>query len=115
MLDSAQQQINRIAWFEVPATDSHRARKFYGELLEWTFQPSEHDYHMTFEGGGAVYGAQEPGILAYFGVSDLSAHIERVTALGGQAGEPQEIPGFGHYAVCVDTEGNRFGLLESAA
>jgi uncharacterized protein len=113
MVNSTSQQTHEIAWFELPADNSDRAKAFYGGLFGWSFQPSEQDYNMTFDGGGAVYGAQgQRGLLAYFGVDDLSAMIDRVKELGGQANDPQEVPGFGTYSVCTDTEGNTFGLLQ---
>ena len=40
---------------------------------------------------------------------------DRVNQLGGKAGDKQEIPGMGHYAVCTDSEGNQFGLSQGGA
>jgi predicted enzyme related to lactoylglutathione lyase len=67
---------------------------------------------MSYGGGGAIYPAEHKGILVYFGTADIDASMARVTELGGKAGEKQEIPGVGHYAVCTDTEGNQFGLYQ---
>ena len=35
--------------------------------------------------------------------------------LGGDAGDKQEIPGNGFYAVCMDSEGNPSGLYQDAS
>lgn len=109
--------VSKIVWFELPAEDSERARGFYGQLFGWQFQPfGEQDYHMTYEGEGAIYGAPgKKGLLPYFGVGEISAAIGRVRELGGEAGESQEIPGVGVYAQCTDTEGNPFGLYQGAS
>jgi len=104
----------RIAWFEIPADDSARARKFYSGLLGWEFEDSGgQDYHMTTAAGGAIYGAPgQRGLVTYFSVEDIESTIQRVRDLGGEAGEKQEVPGFAFYSVCTDTEGNSFGLFE---
>jgi predicted enzyme related to lactoylglutathione lyase len=103
---------NSVVWFELPAADTNRAREFYARLFGWTFERfDDQDYHLTYEAGGAVYGASgEQGVLAYFGVEDIDAAIARVRELGGEAGEKQEVPGVGEYAHCSDLDGNRFGL-----
>src|SRR5437870_10401457 len=110
MSDSNAERPGKIIWFELPAEDTARAKHFYGGLFGWEFQASEdQDYHMTFEAGGAIYGAPgQKGLLAYFGVDDVERAIERVRGLGGEAGTKQEVPGFALYAVCTDTEGNPF-------
>ena len=103
-----------IAWFEIPAEDTERARNFYGRLFGWQFQPFDgEDYHMTYEGGGAIVKARvEAGPTVYFGTVDIDAAIARVRDLGGEAAEKQEIAGVGSYAQCTDTEGNPFGLYQ---
>ena len=103
-----------VVWFEVAGEDGGRARTFYGGLFGWEFQPFEEgaDYQMTQH--GAVYTNPDGrGILVYFGTSDIDASVARVRELGGQAGDPQEIPNVGRYAYCSDTEGNAFGLYQA--
>ena len=106
-----------VVWFELPAADSDRARDFYARLFGWSFERfGDEDYHMTYDAGGAVYGASgENGLLAYFGVDDVDAAIARVRELGGEAGEKQEVPSVGQYAHCSDLDGNRFGLYRQEA
>ena len=109
--------MSQIAWFEVPARDTARARKFYGELLGWQFQPFDGapDYHIANEAGGAIQPANgRDGVLVYFDVKDINEASARVRDLGGEAGERQEIPSVGAYAVCVDTEGNTFAIYQNA-
>ena len=105
----------KIVWFELPAGDSARAQSFYADLFGWQFQPYEgQDYHMSYEAGGAIFGAgDQRGPIVYFGVDDVDRAIARVKELGGSAGEKQEIPGVGYYAQCADTEGNAIGLYQN--
>ena len=106
----------KVAWFELPATDTKRAQAFYGGLFGWHFQAFEdQDYHVTFEAAGAIANAPEQQCpLIHFGTDDIDSALARVRELGGEAEEKQEVPGFGQYAYCNDTEGNRFGLYQSA-
>jgi predicted enzyme related to lactoylglutathione lyase len=115
MSEQTTEATSSIVWFELPAADSERARTFYGGLFGWQFQPfGEQDYHVSYDAGGAVYGAPgKTGILAYFGVAEINDARGRVEELGGTAGEVEEIPGIGLYAYCTDTEGNPFGLYQA--
>ena len=118
MSETTSETTPKIVWFELPADDTGRAQGFYGDLFGWTFQPLEGpmEYHMTYEGGGAIYpGNGGRGVLVYFGVPDIDASLARVSELGGQIGEVQEMPGVGRYAVCADSEGNPFGLYQGAS
>lgn len=107
----------RVVWFEVPARDSALALEFYGGLFGWDFERfGDADYHTTAAGSGAIAGgAEEPGLLTYFGVSDVDAAVGRVRELGGESGAPEEIPGVGRYAHCTDPDGNRFGLFQGSS
>lgn len=110
----------QIVHFEIPAGDTARARAFWGSLLGWKFQEfaAGMEYHMaqmSETSGSAIYAADGDarGTRAYFDVHDIAAGRERVSELGGQAGEAMPVPGMGWFAVCSDTEGNEFGLWQS--
>ena len=106
-----------IVWFELPSSDTERARDFYGSLFGWSFEQfGELDYHASNGAAGAVY--EDPstqGVMAYFGVADIDESTRQVAELGGTAGEKQEIPGVGFYVQCVDLDGNKFGLYQGGA
>jgi predicted enzyme related to lactoylglutathione lyase len=112
--ETISQATGKVAWFEIPAEDTRRAREFYGSLFGWQFQSDdEQDYHMTFEAAGAIkHVPDEKAPTIYFGTDDIDAAVARVRALGGKAEDKVEIPGFGYYAGCTDTEGTRFSLYE---
>jgi predicted enzyme related to lactoylglutathione lyase len=43
-------------------------------------------------------------------VDDINAGVARVRELGGEADEPQAVPGMGWFATAKDPQGNEFGL-----
>src|SRR5919106_2422112 len=109
---------SKLVHMEVPAEDTQRAMKFWGELVGWNFQSYEGpvEYNM-FEGepGGAIYPAQggEKGPIVYFEADDIDKEIERVRKLGGNADDKAPVPSMGWYARATDTEGNTFAIWQS--
>ena len=103
---------------ELPAGDTSRAKEFYGKLFGWQWQSMEgpQEYHMTQfseTSGGAVFPAEERGARIYFDVDDINAGAAKVKELGGQADDPQPVPGMGWFATAKDTEGNKIGLWQT--
>ena len=110
----------KLVHFELPASDTGRAREFYGSLFDWSFQSWDGpvEYHTTEAGGepgGGIYPSQagERGPIVYFDTDDIDAHVARVRELGGSAEDKAPIPGIGWYARCTDTEGNPFSLYQA--
>ncbi len=108
--------------FEFPAADTTRSREFWSSLFGWQWQTMEGpvEYHMTQirdDAGAAVFPARggEQGVRVYFDVDDINAGAARVKELGGEAGDPDPVPGFGWFVLCKDTEGNHFGLWQTDA
>jgi predicted enzyme related to lactoylglutathione lyase len=116
---------NALNWFEIPATDFNRARKFYETVLDVVMQtPFEGMKYAMFPsdmekgavGGGLVeeqgYEPSDKGSLIYLnGGEDLSVPLSRVEAAGGKVLLPKTSIGangfMGHF---LDTEGNRVAL-----
>ena len=118
MTETLTEKTGQVAWFELPAKDTRRAQRFYGELFGWTFERfGDDDYHITYRAAGAIFGpSEQAGPNLYFATDDIDAAIARVRELGGEAGERQEIPNdFGSFAHCRDTEGTAFSLFQSGA
>jgi predicted enzyme related to lactoylglutathione lyase len=99
---------------EFPADEPERARRFWEELLGVELQArqgSEGEGWQTHAGSPAVgvhargRGPGDSFSLPYFTVSDVTAALERVQALGGSVVHPGE-----QWAVCKDSEGSPFGL-----
>ncbi len=118
---------NALNWFEIPASDINRARKFYEAIFEIEMNelPLGELKMVTFPyspGSGRVSGAliqheiYEPmpnGVLVYLNANpEIQAVIDRIERAGGtvQIPKTQISPDIGYMSVFVDTEGNRVAL-----
>ena len=109
-----------FAHFDLPADDLSRAKKFYEGLFNWKFSgvPGM-DYYFIDTGDGSLRGGMgrrgspEQRITNYIGVDSVDEYLVKVKDAGGKAITPKmTVPGWGYLAVCVDTEGNTFGLWQ---
>ena len=112
-----------IVWFEIPADNVERARKFYGALFGWKIEkfPGMTDYWHIDTGGGddtpdgglmARKHPQQP-IISYVNVESVTTFAAKVEKLGGKVCAPKTaVPQMGYFAVCQDTENNTFALWE---
>jgi uncharacterized protein len=112
--------MSKIVHFEVPASDTGRAKEFWGSLFGVEFQTYEGpvEYHMfqnDDQTGGGVYPRQEgeQGLITYFAVDDIDAARGRIETLGGKSEDKAPVPGMGWFARAEDTEGNAFSLWQS--
>jgi uncharacterized protein len=113
--------MSKIVHFEVPASDTGRAKEFWGSLFGVQFQTYEGpvEYHMfqneDQQSGGGIYPRQEGerGLITYFAVEDIDAARAKIQELGGKAEDKDSVPGMGWYARAEDTEGNSFSLWQS--
>lgn len=119
---------NAIGWFDIYVNDIERATSFYQAVLnkelEAMVDPTGNCIAMMsfptdmgcYGAGGALVkrkgaGPQAGGTIVYFGVDDCSVEESRVVAAGGQIVNPKvSIGEYGYVSVCMDTEGNLFGL-----
>jgi predicted enzyme related to lactoylglutathione lyase len=122
---------NRIVHFEIEATDTQRAKKFYTEVFGWKMDQKGEDmgnYIVISTGdpkepggiNGGMYQGKTKELNAYscvVAVDNIQSSMDAVKAGGGKvlSEKPDDIPGIGLYAKCEDTEGNRFTLLEPCA
>ncbi|MDD1665131.1 MAG: VOC family protein [Methanomicrobiales archaeon] len=120
-----------LAYFEIPADNVGRAKKFYTSLLGWTIGPTSMPTSMpaTMEyqdvktgepkegtlAMGGMYKRQVPGtpLTVYAMVEGFDKVVGKVEKLGGKILMPRmEVEGVGFTAVIQDTEGNVIGLWE---
>jgi predicted enzyme related to lactoylglutathione lyase len=113
-----------ICWFDVPADDLRRAKKFYSSLFGWTFGkfPAAVDEYWHIDTGGAD-ASPDGGLLPrmhpshtttiYVTVPSVNKAVAKVQKLGGTLCKPKTaVPGMGYFAICEDTERNAFALWE---
>lgn len=118
---------NAIGWFDIYVNDMKRAVTFYESVLQQPLEPvgdpTGETQMMGFSADMGAYGAggalvksshAPPGVggtLVYFSVDDCAIEGARVAAAGGKVVRPKfSIGAFGWVSLCVDTEGNLFGL-----
>lgn len=127
-----------IVHFEIHADDIERARKFYEELFDWSFERMESSAEywlistartqrpdgtsLGIDGGLLAKGGRDGGegaspnaFVCTIGVQDIDATLQQALGAGATMQMPKDqIPGVGWLAYLKDTEGNIFGLLQPA-
>lgn len=118
---------NSLNWFEIPARDIKRAKKFYQAIFKIKMEEMEMmGMKMAFfpweDGNGKATGglvqskmhkpSTTSGPVIYLNANpDLKTVLGRVAKAGGKVTMPKTPIGeFGHMAFFIDTEGNRMAL-----
>ncbi len=101
-----------LYYFTLPAPDIERSRRFYGELLGWSFDQGSQGLHITSTaqpGGLNAAPGEHTETAVWLAVADADTGAERVRALGGTAGEIVRYDS-GDSVACTDDQGTRFHL-----
>jgi hypothetical protein len=112
-----------VVWFNVPADDVKRAKKFYSGLFGWkisSFRGMDDFLHIdtggedaTPDGGLGKRQGTDHAIINYIGVDSVEKYLKKVEKLGGKVCMPKTaVPQMGYFAACLDSENNGFGLWE---
>jgi len=112
-----------IVWFEIPADNVERAKKFYSGLFGWKIEkfPGGMDYWHIDTGGsddspdGGMMPRKHPQqpITNYILVASVNEAAAKVQKLGGTiCMSKTAVPQMGCFVVCQDTEDNMFALWE---
>jgi predicted enzyme related to lactoylglutathione lyase len=118
---------NALNWFEVPALDISRAKKFYSSIFEAEFSDMPEMMGMKMAAfpadwtSGKVSGALaqsemhkpgQDGAIVYLNANpDIQKVLDRVETAGGKVAVPRTSLGpNGFMAFIIDTEGNKMGL-----
>jgi len=115
-------------WFEIPARDLARAKRFYDSVFAVSLKLEDFGPHKlaVFPGepgqnGGCLihgegYEASGRATTIYLVAGDdLAAPLARVAKAGGKVVLPKTpLPdGMGHFAQFLDCEGNRVGMFSA--
>ena len=119
---------NNVDFFAINADDVPRARKFYGTVFGWHFEPWGPPNFYLIETGQepvtAVAGALQErrelvpgqkmiGFECTITVADIDQTIRAIEANGGRLAAPKfHIPTVGTVAYFLDTEGNVAGICQ---
>ena len=122
---AAQAPSGEFVWRDLVTSDPAVARKFYGDLLGWTFEETSafgRPYLLAKQGGRYVGGiVQMPSggdrggsqWLTYMSVGNLESALGTVEAAGGRRiVGPAEVSGVGRAALVWDAQGAPLGLAE---
>ena len=112
-----------LLWFDIPADDLQRAKKFYEQLFGWKIAafPGMQDYWHIDTGGadaspdGGLMPRKHPGhtVTNYVKVPSVTRFMAKVKKLGGDVCVPKTaVPKMGYFAICKDTENNMFAGWE---
>jgi uncharacterized protein len=113
---------NPFIWHDLMTPDVEAAKKFYGEVVGWTFAEQMPDYTVTLANGSGMGGimaipenlkGMPPFWAGYIYVTDVDAACAKIKKLGGKIHrEPWEVPDVGHIAVVGDPTGANFNIMQ---
>jgi predicted enzyme related to lactoylglutathione lyase len=114
-----------VSWVDLQTPDLDKARKFYGELLGWSFvggdDPNTGFYTMAQLGGRNVAGMAKlqagspfpPMWSVYLAVDDANEIARKVTEAGGKVVvPPMDVMEEGRMAYFADPTGAHFGVWQ---
>ena len=115
---------HRFVWHDLNTKDVDGAKRFYGEIFNWSFEGSANGpYHHIKAGDQMIGGMRQtgpeeqrpPSWLAYVGVDDVAATVEAIKGAGGKVYMPtMTMPNVGTFAVVADPTGGVFAPWKSA-
>jgi len=120
----------RVIHFEIVADKPETEMKFYKEVFGWEFNkwngPQDYWFVKTGEdrepgiNGGLTpkMNQQSDGtsgrVTDTIDVPSIDDFSKKISTVGGKVVRPKmAIPGIGYLAICEDTEGNSFGIIQS--
>lgn len=123
--------MGRVVHFEIHVDDMDRAKKFYGEVFDWTFEDWSDYAGMPYFGAvtgdeaemginGALMQRQSAppvanqsmnGFVCTMGVEDYDETEQKILNHGGKVALPKyALPGMAWQGYYIDTEGNVIGI-----
>jgi predicted enzyme related to lactoylglutathione lyase len=114
----------RVVHFDICVDDPERAKRFYSDVFGWKIQKWEGpmDYWLVDTGSPGEYGVngglmmrEDPSTTTInsIEVPSVEDFTAKITASGGKIVKPRmAVPDIGYFALCRDTEGNLFGIIE---
>lgn len=116
---------NGIGWFEIGTDDPAAAKRFYGDVLGWTFagDGDSSTYQMVTTGDadglhGGLFATEGkmPGYAIFTVlVEDVDAICRKTEQAGGKIQRPKQVTHDGlAFAYLLDPSGNQFGVFTPA-
>lgn len=125
---TSEHHVGKMIWADLVTPDLAGAKRFYGELLGWTFRDvrlGRSTYSVAlldgrpvagvFEGASRPAGARQPAWLTFIAVADTDAAKRTAVEHGAKVlFEPATFPVRGRQAVFSDPDGAVFAVLASS-
>jgi predicted enzyme related to lactoylglutathione lyase len=112
-----------MGWNELMTHDVDAAKKYYGELLGWTFDDGDESGYIVIMNNGRMNGGifkmsddqatMKPNWMPYFTVPSIEEVVAKVEPAGGAVHMPPTKVNAGTFAVVGDPSGAVFYLIES--
>lgn len=112
-----------VVHFEIMGKDVKKLQNFYKEVFEWSIMTNNPINYGLVEAtdekgiGGGITSPKENEdnyVTVYIEVDDLQEYLDKINIAGGKTVVPvTEIPGMVTFAMFLDPEGNKIGLLKS--
>ena len=114
----------RVEHFDIAADDPERAMKFYTDVFGWKIEKWEGpmDYWLVTTGpddqpgiNGGIAKRKNPSesTTNTIGVASVDEYTAKITEADEKILQSKmPIPDVGYFALCQDTEGNVFGIIE---
>jgi predicted enzyme related to lactoylglutathione lyase len=115
----------RVVHFEIEVDNPQRAIRFYTSVFGWKIDQwgGPMDYWLVttgqapepgIDGALKLRGASPAPAVNTISVPSIDEYSAKIQAAAGQIVQPKmPIPGVGYFALCKDSEGNLFGIMES--
>jgi len=114
-----------IVYFQIPADDIERSKKFYSQLFGWKIDKSpeantpegmenwsitttDHNGKEALGGGMSKRQMPQQQITNFIDVKSVDEYSSKAERLGGKVVVPNSSTRYGYYSVCLDTENNSF-------
>ena len=116
-------------WNELLTSDAERAKRFYGEIIGWTYDgmpmPDGDTYWVAMMGGKPVAGIfptnrpEYKGLpeawMSYLAVDDVDARVKKAVAAGAKLMKPIfDVPNVGRIAILTEPGGAGIGWMTPA-
>jgi predicted enzyme related to lactoylglutathione lyase len=111
----SERRANAVAHFDISGPDDGALRSFYGDLLGWQVSPKGPGYALVETPGGlggAIVGAERPGVTLGVVVADIERTVRAAAELGGVVVMPPTDNGWVTKAQVTDPVGNVLTLIQ---
>ena len=113
---------NPFIWHDLVTSDVAAAKKFYGDVMGWTFELQPPNYTITLAGGAGMGGIMDipadmkgmpPMWTGYVFTPDVDATCKEVVNLGGKIYRPAwDVPNVGRMSVIGDPAGAALMVMQ---